>query len=134
MVVTQCRFERNASPGFGGAIYLDLSEIDQNFYVTIDSCFFHQNAAPQGGAIYSTVDITVINSTFAGNFASFGGEFYLISPSNGVTKFIGCTFEGEWVSASIGLYCLLGHVAIEDSHFQNLTAVSLNCSLRRLRL
>jgi len=130
MLLTQCRFEANTSPGFGGSIYIDMTTSasqSSSTQITIDSCFFIDNAAPQGGAIYLSGDITIVNTTFSGNFAGAGSEIYLNSPSPGSTKIIGCTFQGVWTSQDeepTGVYCVLGHLIIEDSFFQNVTAVS----------
>jgi len=125
--VTHCHFEANASPGFGGAIYIDLATPDGS-NMRIDSCYFYRNTALQGGAIYSSVEIKIVNSTFAGNHASLGSEIYLNVPTGGNTTFVGCTFQGNWNYQSrlpTGIFCLLGSVIFEDSFFRNLRGVTM---------
>jgi len=122
--VSHSEFDLNWSPGFGGAIYVDQSDLFGYFYnIVIDSCYFSYNAALQGGAIYVATAATIANSSFVGNMASSGSEIYLNAASSGETSVIRCTFQGNFLVQLTAIFCASGRMNFEDSLFQNLTLV-----------
>jgi len=127
--VTESIFENNFSLTNGGAInVMQTALLVQSTQLVVKSCIFRNNsAATQGGAIYTGRFTTIVNSTFAGNTAFYGGTIYMQSPTNPMMEITGCTFEdSEGCESSSGIYCGLGQVSIRDSLFRNLNLVSFS--------
>ncbi len=104
--IEDCRFEGNATHGYGGALGITYSSdayVTSSFFTSntatngagaihnytgsleIETSSFVQNTAPNGGAILSNGSHAyVVNTTFSGNEATYrGGAFYGAS-ANGV--------------------------------------------------
>jgi len=124
--LTECLFDGNFAPNNGGAVYVKpVFEGMKDPELIIDSCIFRNNTAPQGGAISVGKFTTIINSTFAQNDATFGGDIYINQPTNNQIKIIGCTFEDNFYYSPNGIYCELGNLFIADSVFRNLYMVMI---------
>lgn len=72
---------------------------------TISNCVFTDNTASYvGGAIYteySLTDMTLVNSTFYGNSAQYGGAYYY-SENGGIGEVTNCIFRNN--TATVGSY------------------------------
>ncbi|MCI0364994.1 MAG: right-handed parallel beta-helix repeat-containing protein [Phycisphaerales bacterium] len=91
LLIEDCTFNSNSSPGKGGAIYADRSSVVGT--VTISSCQFTGNSATTtGGAVYGkAAPVSVVDCTFTGNSATTGGGAHLINGASAT----GCTFTNN---------------------------------------
>jgi len=88
----------------------------------------------QGGAIYSNIRLTIINSTFESNIAADGAEVYTSTP-RGLSTFIGCIFQGRVPCLyNSAIYCASGQMVIRESLFHNLNPVILSLVTRHSSL
>lgn len=86
--LTQCRFERNTSGVYGGAI--GIWSVDEDFELA--NCVFTENTSRLGGAINILSRLEVIRDCeFSGNRALRGGAVYC-NPGTGEIRFEGCSF------------------------------------------
>ena len=90
-------FDGNSAPtGQGGAIG------HFGTVATIEASTFSGNSASQGGAIFSTATLTVVNSTFSANAGTSGGG--AIFTTAGVANISFSTFAGNTAPFGAGVY------------------------------
>jgi|GEM_PF-871442 len=88
--ITGCSFSTNASiNGDGGAIFSESGSL------TVTECSFSNNRTFTGGGgainIFNSSEVNLIDSTFTGNKATFGGAIY----SSKNTLVTGCSFSAN---------------------------------------
>jgi len=88
--IEECLFQRDSTPGYGGAIFFTHGGNPQ-----IKDCRFEHNGAIHGGALgYYAVSGTIEGCTFDRNFASqLGGAIFLQDQCS--PAFSHCTFYGN---------------------------------------
>jgi hypothetical protein len=69
--IEDCVFEHNKTSGNGGALF--LASTDRALHSTILNSSFIDNAASDGGALFTNMPVLVENSTFDGNVAAKRG-------------------------------------------------------------
>jgi predicted outer membrane repeat protein len=120
IVIERSTFVGNSAGTLGGAIYTNARD-----GVSITSSTFSNNTAADGGAVYYTGSVNIINSTFVGNRATgTTGEGGAILARGGTVSF--STFLNNTASAPIDGEDIPGEaiylVAEEDSADLTLTA------------
>ena len=104
-----CSFTNNYkysySSGNGGAILCDNA--------IIENCSFIGNTANHGGAIYSSLTCTVVNSNFADNKRTYGGAIYTYNCSA-----VNCNFTDNQGDIGGAIYTI-DDCYVSDSIFMN---------------
>lgn len=111
--VKNSTFEKNQAK-WGGAIYSQKN-------MTIEGSTFKENEADKGGAlaILDKMKMTVKDSKFIGNSATFAGAIY-IRTSTEESTMSGCTFTDNEATAQGGaIWSENAPISIDDSTFQN---------------
>lgn len=99
--ITNCNFLNNSSSNIGAG----MSNVNANTVIT--NCIFANNSANFGyrGGLYNTGNasnnVTVINSLFVGNVATYGGGLY--ADVAGTTSLINCTVTGNSAPNGAGI-------------------------------
>ena len=109
-------FSNWASSKDGGVIFLDL---ESNYYD--NSSTFTQNAAKNGGAIYSAASIIVLSDTILTYNYAFDGGAILGSMTSIISQFTGVSWNYNYASNSGGCLNLFGFSKIiaDSSTFSN---------------
>lgn len=106
-----CNFTYNYASSYGGAVYWTDSynctfENNRGYYggalangKAFNCIFMKNNSSYRGGAIYdSYANYPIINSTFDGNSANYGGAYYGAS----VNDIINCTIKNNYARYNYG--------------------------------
>ena len=129
IIIQQSSFKNN-SAGWGGVI----SAEQESMVIINDTIFYHNACDKYGGIIYSTVSTIVIEaSEFNGNTAAELGGILYSSYSNNITikasrftnnRVVGIRSRRQQQQNGGVLYCIGANVAIEQSEFNNNTAIT----------
>ena len=92
--------------GTGGGIY------NYSGTLTVTNSTFSDNSATYGGGIYNEGTLTVTNSTFSGNSATYGGGIY----NQGTLTVTNSTFSGNTANTGGGIYNY-GTLTVTNSTF-----------------
>ena len=69
-IFRNCTFRDNYARAWGGAVFMDTWGYD----VVFENCLFYNNEAEEGGALFSSYDVTTVNNcTFVKNTTDNGG-------------------------------------------------------------
>ena len=100
MLVQNCIFQDNVANSGGGALSGGFVAT-----TTVDNCYFDSNNAGYGGAIFvqnDSTEMTVLNSTFFGNFANSSNGGAISTNSSIPLSVDGCLFEANSAQSGVG--------------------------------
>ena len=123
VVIKNSTFNNNFAKEYGGAIYAEYIDINNNLATEPFNCFFSGNSAgdENGGALYATAYINAVNTVFDNNAAKVDGgaaySEYNINVRN-------CLFEFNQANGAVFASCYGGALCAENDATIN------NCTFR----
>ncbi len=112
LVVQGCLFVGNYARYRGGALYVGAGEP-----FTVEDCTFARNSASEGGAVYNSQSVGLVNCLLVHNVAAReGGAVCSRGPRLDIMS---CTFSGNTAPAGLALTCFTPRMTVINSIFWN---------------
>lgn len=113
ITLEDCIVRDNRATLYGGGV--DHRGVDPRGpgHLTVTRTTFEGNGADSGGALSSTGDVLLTDSTFTTNTGLLGGALYLAADGRAEATFAGTTIDANHGTAGGGLYVFDTHVTMD---------------------